>query len=226
MTPTDIHNEAQKLLRQYRNIPSLDTAKDVLVAKYGERDFTVIRSAAVQLWIELHREPEGSVPVSVSVSQQVPKKKSKGDVKKQKSSSDKKKKSIVINSRPASPPLVFGTYRIETNVLNDERIAEQLLMHFGTPAVIRAYQPYIRSVLSPARTESLFEIVDKLAVARGDYYEYSAATTKAEQAKQADDFRTKVRVQNALRAQRKKHKEPPKGENYFKIIYIPMGNKR
>lgn len=49
-----IIDEAKKLLAQYRDIPSLDKSRDMLVAKYGEQDFAAIRQRFAQKWLEDH----------------------------------------------------------------------------------------------------------------------------------------------------------------------------
>lgn len=49
-----ILEESKKLLAQYRDIPSLDKSRDMLVAKYGEQDFAAIRQLFAQKWLEDH----------------------------------------------------------------------------------------------------------------------------------------------------------------------------
>ena len=49
-----ILDEAKKLLAQYRDIPSLDKSRDMLVAKYGEQDFAAIRQQFAHKWLEDH----------------------------------------------------------------------------------------------------------------------------------------------------------------------------
>ncbi len=49
-----ILQETKKLLAQYRDIPSLDKSRDMLIAKYGEQDFNAIRQQFAQKWLEDH----------------------------------------------------------------------------------------------------------------------------------------------------------------------------
>ena len=52
MNTTEINKAALQLLRQYRDIPSLDKSRDMLVAKYGEKDYLAIRKAFAVLWLQ------------------------------------------------------------------------------------------------------------------------------------------------------------------------------
>ena len=46
-----ILEESKKLLRQYRDIPSLDKSRDMLVSKYGVESFGAIRQQFARLWL-------------------------------------------------------------------------------------------------------------------------------------------------------------------------------
>ena len=46
-----ILEESKKLLRQYRDIPSLDKSRDMLVSRYGVDTFNAIRQQFARLWL-------------------------------------------------------------------------------------------------------------------------------------------------------------------------------
>ena len=48
----DVNVVAEQLLKQYRDIPSLDKSQELLVSKYGDQLFVAIRKRFAQLWLK------------------------------------------------------------------------------------------------------------------------------------------------------------------------------
>jgi len=228
MTLLEIQKEAEKLLRQYRDIPSLDKSKMMLISKYGEKEFLSIRSAVANLWLEQVLGKPQKV-FEVEPTPPAPKQSQKAKNKNKRSA-----KRSLIAEKPHSKqarlnrfkPLVFGDCIIRTESTKDEIIAEKLLKHFGTAAIVRKYEPYISSVVLSRRAESILSIVDKLAENNGDFYEKAAETVRAIKEQKEKEFIKTVKTQNERSNRLRKNSGKPRGENYFKLIYIPMGNKR
>lgn len=54
MNDSQILLEAKKLLSQYRDVPSLDKSREMLLKKYGEQPFFLIRKQFAVCWLEQH----------------------------------------------------------------------------------------------------------------------------------------------------------------------------
>lgn len=54
LNPSQIKLEARKLLKQYRDVLSLDKSRTMLINKYGEITFSSIRQQFASLWLEDH----------------------------------------------------------------------------------------------------------------------------------------------------------------------------
>lgn len=67
----DINTIAEQLLKQYRDIPSLDKSQKMLVAKYGDKQFVAIRKRFAQLWLKQNGIDARSQPAQERVTEKV-----------------------------------------------------------------------------------------------------------------------------------------------------------
>ena len=237
MNTTEINKAALQLLRQYRDIPSLDKSRDMLVAKYGEKDYLAIRKAFAVLWLQQQKglsiEPSPIKPADAPKKQET--RKVKGTRKPVQTSVKTKtvyRKNIV--TRISSSALINGVrVNYETP---DYDVAHLMLLEYGSPENIRKHSEELCEKLTEKRYEKVLTHVYELF--SHDEESYRARYDKKLQ-------RRKQRKTNALKnrsekiqkekeriaLQNKKWAEdqarPKKGsENYFKLIYIAAGNKR
>lgn len=116
MTNKELNTEAKKLLRQYRNIPSIDKSREMLVARYGDITFAEIRRAAAQLWFNDGEDAPENTNVQVE-----------------------------CRDSQGYKRIIHGTKRVFSGVgvvpsMSDTEIADILLCHFGLPQNIQKAQ--------------------------------------------------------------------------------------
>lgn len=116
MTNKELNTEAKTLLRQYRNIPSIDKSREMLVARYGDITFAEIRRAAAQLWLNGGEDAPENTNVQVE-----------------------------CRDSQGYKRIIHGTKRVFSGVgvvpsMSDTEIADILLRHFGLPQNIQKAQ--------------------------------------------------------------------------------------
>ena len=110
--PTDISQIAEQLIKQYRDIPSLDKSQKQLEARYGSATFPKIRQRFAELWLKqngieiIHKEIIATSELSAKDTKAVKKKKKKAKTSGWKSTMVVKKD--VVAATPKAKPVAIS----------------------------------------------------------------------------------------------------------------------
>ena len=180
MTVEETEKLAMRLLRQYKDVPSLDKSRDLLVQRYGEADFIKVRARMAALWL---RQQNG-LPLLGSVKP-APQKKGPGKPVNNTKHTKKRlasitKKTLTSASKQLSPkvPPQYVPSVIKSSLNKEKRItingvsvglgappkdiAHLLLLAYGSPEAIKRLSMYLSKKLTTERFEKTMPFVTEL----------------------------------------------------------------
>ena len=270
MTAEDTDKLAMWLLRQYRDIPSLDKSRDYLAKRYGEADFLVVRARMAELWLRQQKglpliDPPKPSAVKKEAAKQgrkknkaaqksAPKRAIKTKTRKEPQAQPVKYKAGPKGPSPKVPPQYVPNV-IASTVDDDKRfiidgvsvgpktpakdIAHLLLLAYGSPAAVKRLSMYLSKKVTRTRFEQALPVVEELYAADKEFYDERFAQKKRQRAEnrarnrelkeaklREEKEKKTVAEQNRLWQQKLEKKKRRGSENYFKLIYIPMGGKQ